>query len=98
MENNDVNHNLAFREFIQKRCEEICNAMIEEEWYSILQDEIIKTRKNIQDILSEEEDKMLDKYDMLCMQMHSKTEEMLCLRIYTSMVMTPTLTPNRYFD
>jgi hypothetical protein len=83
---------------IMKRCDEMRNAMIEEEWYNTLQDEIIKTRKSIQNILSEEEDKILDKYDMLCMQMHCKTEEMLCLRIYTSTVMTPTLTPNRYFD
>lgn len=58
-----------------KKCEEITCEISSELWYKELQGEIIEIQKKI--CKNEELKILLNKYDELCLQLHSNTEEKL---------------------
>jgi hypothetical protein len=66
----------VMEEIIKKRTEEICDRITKEEWYRDIQNRLIEVRRPI----CEQNNpvmKLLDTYDLLCLELHTRTNEII---------------------
>jgi len=84
------------KDFVDKRCEEICNNAAIKEWYLQLQEEIIKTRNEISNNCGPKIIDLLEKYDNLCLKLNCETyNEIYVQALNDASHLTPFLTPNQ---
>lgn len=72
--------------FVDKRCEEILNTLVDKDWYVSNQDYIIHIKKDIQKVCGKEAVDLIKKIDYASYEIHSNTYKEIYVQAFNDAI------------